>query len=488
MPAVPAPRALVGPVAVPRSHALARPGPVDAVRAGGRGADDGRGLVASRVSLPAAAYLPGRHQAARHRHLGDAAGTAARAPTALPPGRRVHPRRSVPRTGKPRRPVPRGRTVPVRPPAPARPLPRLHMPVPFRQPGGMEATRKQVLDAVGPRLRELRRRRGMTLAELAERTGINESTLSRLEGGGRKPTLELLLTLAEVHAVPIDELVGAPRTGDPRIHLRPVTRDGLTYVPLAAGRDPGAQAADPATPGRASSCGPTRASNGSTSWPAACCCCSASGVWSLSRARPPSSTPMSRTGSVPKASIRSNCSSCSGGRANGHLGPHRLRRARPGSRPRQRIHTVRPFRAVAAPAASGPAGDVFRSGEPARPLVGARPGSRPRQRIHTVRPFRAVEAPAVRGGDGVPAGGPARSLAGARPGSRPRGSGSTPCARVPSTRRVTSASIRPPNTSSTPARRCRAAARASAVSRSMTMAAAAVVPAAAAPGRPPSGR
>ncbi|MFF3947446.1 helix-turn-helix domain-containing protein [Streptomyces sp. NPDC001902] len=97
----------------------------------------------------------------------------------------------------------------------------------------MDVTRKEVLDAVGPRLRELRRRRGMTLAELAERTGINESTLSRLEGGSRKPTLELLLTLAEVHAVPLDELVGAPRTGDPRIHLRPVTRDGLTYVPLS---------------------------------------------------------------------------------------------------------------------------------------------------------------------------------------------------------------------------------------------------------------
>ncbi|WP_431964738.1 helix-turn-helix domain-containing protein [Actinacidiphila sp. bgisy160] len=73
----------------------------------------------------------------------------------------------------------------------------------------------------------------MTLAELAGRTGINESTLSRLEGGSRKPTLELLLTLAEVYAVPLDELVGAPRTGDPRIHLRPVTRDGLTYVPLS---------------------------------------------------------------------------------------------------------------------------------------------------------------------------------------------------------------------------------------------------------------
>ncbi len=115
------------------------------------------------------------------------------------------------------------------------PLPHLQDSMPFRQPEGMGDTGSKdgVLAAVGPRLRELRRKHGMTLAELAERTGINESTLSRLEGGTRKPTLELLLPLAEVHAVPLDELVGAPRTGDPRIHLRPVSRDGLTYVPLS---------------------------------------------------------------------------------------------------------------------------------------------------------------------------------------------------------------------------------------------------------------
>ncbi|MEV5405387.1 helix-turn-helix domain-containing protein [Streptomyces albidoflavus] len=93
--------------------------------------------------------------------------------------------------------------------------------------------KKDGLTAVGPRLRDLRRRRGLTLAALAEQTGINESTLSRLEGGSRKPTLEMLLPLAEVYAVPLDELVGAPRTGDPRIHLKPVVRDGMTYVPLS---------------------------------------------------------------------------------------------------------------------------------------------------------------------------------------------------------------------------------------------------------------
>ena len=94
-----------------------------------------------------------------------------------------------------------------------------------------------VLEAVGPRQRTLRRRRGVTLAELHAATGISVSTLSRLESGGRRPTLELLLPLARAHGVPIDELVGAPPTGDPRVHLRPVRRGDMTFVPLT--RRPG---------------------------------------------------------------------------------------------------------------------------------------------------------------------------------------------------------------------------------------------------------
>jgi transcriptional regulator with XRE-family HTH domain len=90
-----------------------------------------------------------------------------------------------------------------------------------------------VLSAVGPRLRSLRRQRDTTLAELAAATGISVSTLSRLESGQRRPTLELLLPLARAHGVQIDELVGAPPTGDPRIHLRPVVRNGMTLVPLS---------------------------------------------------------------------------------------------------------------------------------------------------------------------------------------------------------------------------------------------------------------
>ncbi|MFH8617280.1 helix-turn-helix domain-containing protein [Streptomyces sp. NPDC017979] len=108
----------------------------------------------------------------------------------------------------------------------------------IRQDGPMEhVTNDDVLDAVGPRLRALRRDRGITLAELAATTGVSESTLSRLESGLRRPSLELLLPLARIYDVPLDDLVGAPRTGDPRIHLKPIKRFGMTFVPLS--RRPG---------------------------------------------------------------------------------------------------------------------------------------------------------------------------------------------------------------------------------------------------------
>ncbi|MGF6885265.1 transcriptional regulator with XRE-family HTH domain [Nocardia sp. GAS34] len=101
----------------------------------------------------------------------------------------------------------------------------------------MDPETDDILDAVGPRLRALRRARRITLADLATTTGVSESTLSRLESGQRRATLELLLPLARTYDVPLDELVGAPRTGDPRIHLKPIQRFGMIFVPLS--RRPG---------------------------------------------------------------------------------------------------------------------------------------------------------------------------------------------------------------------------------------------------------
>ena len=97
-----------------------------------------------------------------------------------------------------------------------------------------------VLAEIGPRLRRLRERRSLTLTAVAAGTGISKSTLSRLESGQRKPSLELLLPLAETYRLGLDELVGAPAVGDPRIRAKPRVRNGRTVYPLT--QQPGGMA------------------------------------------------------------------------------------------------------------------------------------------------------------------------------------------------------------------------------------------------------
>src|SRR3712207_2338579 len=102
---------------------------------------------------------------------------------------------------------------------------------------GTPATIAAALEQVGPRLRQLRTQRNVTLTALAEATGISKSTLSRLETGQRRASLELLLPLAQAYGVPLDDLVGAPEGGDPRVRLRPRRVNGRTVLPLT--RQPG---------------------------------------------------------------------------------------------------------------------------------------------------------------------------------------------------------------------------------------------------------
>ena len=104
--------------------------------------------------------------------------------------------------------------------------------LPFWQTEVMDDDLGRALGAIGPHLRALRAERGTTLAALSARTGISVSTQSRLESGARRPTLELLLPLAQAYGVTLDELVDAPPAGDPRVVLRPRTRHGMTIVPL----------------------------------------------------------------------------------------------------------------------------------------------------------------------------------------------------------------------------------------------------------------
>ena len=104
---------------------------------------------------------------------------------------------------------------------------------PWKAPIGRRPARPwPALDQVGPRLKQVRARRGATLTGVARATGISKSTLSRLENGQRRPTLELLLALSQAYRVPLDDLVGAPEVGDPRLRLKPGRVKGRTVIPL----------------------------------------------------------------------------------------------------------------------------------------------------------------------------------------------------------------------------------------------------------------
>ncbi|MFI6019264.1 helix-turn-helix domain-containing protein [Streptomyces sp. NPDC051287] len=99
--------------------------------------------------------------------------------------------------------------------------------------GTTDADLERILEGIGPRLRRLRRDRGLTLEALSARTGISVSTLSRLEAGKRSPSLDLLIPLARAHHVALDQLVAAPASGDPRVHLQPLHLNrGSVLVPL----------------------------------------------------------------------------------------------------------------------------------------------------------------------------------------------------------------------------------------------------------------
>ena len=61
---------------------------------------------------------------------------------------------------------------------------------------------------LGGRVRESRRRRSLTLEELAERSGVSRAMISKLERGEKNPTLVVAARLAEGLGVTLSRLAG----------------------------------------------------------------------------------------------------------------------------------------------------------------------------------------------------------------------------------------------------------------------------------------
>lgn len=81
--------------------------------------------------------------------------------------------------------------------------------------------RHDIEGVVRTRLRSLRNTLGLTLEELAERTNVSASTISRIETGKRTISLDILLPLAAGLQVNLEALLNVE--GDDDIVIRPVS-------------------------------------------------------------------------------------------------------------------------------------------------------------------------------------------------------------------------------------------------------------------------
>lgn len=80
------------------------------------------------------------------------------------------------------------------------------------------------------RLRTLRQARGWTLDDLAARTHLGASTISRVETGQRRLALDQMVTLARALGVTVDELLADDDAGDVVIRATPSGKGGAVWL------------------------------------------------------------------------------------------------------------------------------------------------------------------------------------------------------------------------------------------------------------------
>ena len=106
---------------------------------------------------------------------------------------------------------------------------------------GVEKPLEQMLSSLGTRLKSLRSQRGWTLERLSKLSKLSEPYLSRLESGGRQPSLAAMLTLAQVYEIPVRTLLDGDGPAMPPCRIirsgtsAPRIANGLAYRPVSGG-------------------------------------------------------------------------------------------------------------------------------------------------------------------------------------------------------------------------------------------------------------
>ncbi|GAA4775515.1 cupin domain-containing protein [Actinomycetospora chlora] len=75
-------------------------------------------------------------------------------------------------------------------------------------PGASPPGWESVVDAIGPKVRDLRQRAGLSLQQLARRADVSAAAIHKVERGDMVPTITTLLKLADALERPIGHFVG----------------------------------------------------------------------------------------------------------------------------------------------------------------------------------------------------------------------------------------------------------------------------------------
>jgi len=94
------------------------------------------------------------------------------------------------------------------------------------------------LGSFSAKLQQLRLRRGWTLQDLTDRSGLSKAFLSRLESGDRQASIAAVLTLSRIFGVSVASLFETEAAAEPCVIVRrgeanEQTANGLAYIPLS---------------------------------------------------------------------------------------------------------------------------------------------------------------------------------------------------------------------------------------------------------------
>ena len=85
---------------------------------------------------------------------------------------------------------------------------------------------EDVIAAIGPKLRQLRRQKSLSLQKLAERSGVSAAAIHKIERNGMVPTIATLMKLAQALNRPVAFFVDEERA-EPAVLIKARRRKGV---------------------------------------------------------------------------------------------------------------------------------------------------------------------------------------------------------------------------------------------------------------------